>query len=64
MFDRLHELAERNTILNTGLIPMVIGSQIKGGTPEYALYGFAVYYASCLVVNWWYYARKDAEIPC
>ena len=46
------------------LIPKVFGSQIKAGHPEYALYGFAGYYASCLVVNWWFYARKNAEIPC
>jgi NNP family nitrate/nitrite transporter-like MFS transporter len=32
--------------------------------PEYAMYGFAAYYVSCLGVNWWYYARKDAEMPC
>jgi NNP family nitrate/nitrite transporter-like MFS transporter len=46
------------------IIPKVFGGQIQSGTPEYALYGFAVYYFSCLVVNWWFYARKNAEIPC
>ena len=46
------------------LIPKIFATQIKAGTPEYALYGFAVYYASCLLVNWWFYARKGAEIPC
>jgi MFS transporter, NNP family, nitrate/nitrite transporter len=46
------------------LIPKVFATQIKAGTPEYALYGFAVYYASCLAVNWWFYARKNAEISC
>lgn len=46
------------------VIPKVFGGQIEGGTPEYALYGFAVYYMSCLAVNWWYYARKHAEVPC
>lgn len=46
------------------LIPKVFGMQIKAGVPEYALYGFAVYYLSCLAVNWWYYARKNAEIKC
>jgi len=46
------------------LIPKIFGEQIKNGTPEYALYGFAGYYLSCLVVNWWFYARKNAEIPC
>jgi NNP family nitrate/nitrite transporter-like MFS transporter len=46
------------------LIPQIFATQIKAGTPEYALYGFAVYYASCLLVNWWFYARPGAEIPC
>ena len=46
------------------LIPKIFATQIKAGTPEYALYGFAVYYASCLAVNWWFYARKNAEIKC
>jgi MFS transporter, NNP family, nitrate/nitrite transporter len=46
------------------LIPTIFATQIKAGTPEYALYAFAVYYASCLAVNWWFYARKHAEITC
>lgn len=46
------------------LIPKISGTQIKAGTLEYALYGFAAYYATCLVVNWWFYARKGAEKPC
>ncbi|KAA3614501.1 MAG: NarK/NasA family nitrate transporter [Planctomycetota bacterium] len=46
------------------LIPKIFATQIEAGTPEYALYGFAAYYLSCLVVNWWFYARKNAEIPC
>jgi len=46
------------------LIPKIFGAQIESGAPESALYGFAVYYLSCLAVNWWFYARKGAEIPC
>jgi len=46
------------------IIPTVFGAQIKAKTPEYALYAFAVYYVTCLVVNWWFYARKGAEVPC
>ncbi len=46
------------------LIPKIFATQIQAGTPEYALYGFAVYYLSCLAVNWWFYARKGAEVPC
>ena len=46
------------------LIPKIFATQIKAGTPQFALYGFAVYYASCLAVNWYYYDRKNAEIKC
>ncbi len=46
------------------IIPQVFGGQIEQGTAQYALYGFALYYLSCLVVNWWFYARKGAEKPC
>ena len=46
------------------IIPKVFGAQIKSGHPEYALYGFTIYYLSCLIVNWWFYARKNAEISC
>lgn len=44
------------------IAPVVIGQQIKAGTPEYAMYGFAVFYAVCLVINWWFYLRKGAYI--
>lgn len=43
------------------IIPKVFGEQIKLTTPENALYGFAVFYAVCMVINWWFYLRKDAE---
>ena len=46
------------------LIPKIFATQIQAGRPEYALYGFAVYYLSCLVVNWWFYARRGAATPC
>ncbi|MCL4219026.1 MAG: hypothetical protein KJ052_18750, partial [Candidatus Hydrogenedentes bacterium] len=46
------------------LIPTIFASQIKAGRPEYAMYGFAVYYVTCLALNWWYYARKNAEVAC
>jgi len=42
--------------------PIVIGDQIKAGTPQYAMYGFAVFYAVCLVLNWWFYLRKNAYV--
>ncbi len=42
------------------IIPKVFGGQIKASHPEYALYCFAVYYLSGFIVNWWFYARKNA----
>jgi NNP family nitrate/nitrite transporter-like MFS transporter len=42
--------------------PIVIGNQIKAGTPQVAMYGFAVFYALCLVLNWWFYLRKNAYV--
>ncbi|MBK9245576.1 MAG: MFS transporter [Burkholderiales bacterium] len=42
--------------------PVVIGEQIKAGTPQVAMYGFAAFYALCLVLNWWFYLRKDAYV--
>jgi len=44
------------------IAPVVIGGQIKAGTPEMAMYGFAVFYALCLILNWWFYLRSGAEI--
>jgi NNP family nitrate/nitrite transporter-like MFS transporter len=42
--------------------PIVIGDQIKAGTPQMAMYGFAVFYALCLVLNWWFYLRTNAYV--
>jgi len=44
------------------IIPKVFGEQIKLITPENALYGFAAFYAVCVVLNWWFYLRKNAYI--
>ena len=44
------------------IAPVVIGAQIKAGTPEIAMYGFAVFYALCLLLNWWFYLRANSEI--
>lgn len=43
------------------IIPQVFGDQIKAMTPENALYGFAVFYVICLLLNWWYYLGPKAE---
>jgi NNP family nitrate/nitrite transporter-like MFS transporter len=44
------------------IAPVVIGAQIKAATPQYAMYGFAIFYALCLVLNWWFYLRANAYV--
>jgi MFS transporter, NNP family, nitrate/nitrite transporter len=44
------------------IAPVVIGQQIKAGTPQMAMYGFAVFYALCLILNWWFYLRANAYV--
>jgi MFS transporter, NNP family, nitrate/nitrite transporter len=44
------------------IIPQVFGEQIKATTPENALYGFAIFYGVCIVINWWFYLRKNAYV--
>ncbi|MCE5180662.1 MAG: antiporter [Betaproteobacteria bacterium] len=44
------------------IAPVVIGAQIKAGTPENSMYGFAIFYALCLILNWWFYLRSGSEI--
>jgi MFS transporter, NNP family, nitrate/nitrite transporter len=43
------------------VVPQEFGEQIKGGTPEVALIGFAIFYAFCLGLNWWFYLGPKAE---
>ena len=43
------------------VVPAEFGAQIKGGTPEIALYAFAVFYLLCLFLNWWYYLGPKRE---
>ena len=44
------------------IIPKVFGEQIRAATPEYALYGFAVFYIVCIAINWWFYMRPNAYV--
>ncbi|MFA9478750.1 NarK family nitrate/nitrite MFS transporter [Phycisphaerales bacterium AB-hyl4] len=47
------------------VIPYSYGWAIAGtGGPAAALYGFVVFYATCVGITWWYYARRGAEAPC
>jgi MFS transporter, NNP family, nitrate/nitrite transporter len=43
------------------LVPKLIGEQMKAGAPEIAMYGLAVFYAICAILNWWYYLGPKAE---
>ncbi len=46
-------------------IPKSYGSSISlTGGPEAALYVFIVFYLLCIGVTWWYYARRNAPMPC
>ena len=46
-------------------IPKSYGSSIEAtGGPEFALWMFVAFYLLCVVVTWWCYARKNAEMPC
>lgn len=44
------------------IIPKVFGEEIKAATPEYALYGFAIFYGICILINWWFYMRPNAYV--
>ena len=46
-------------------IPKSYGTSIDlTGGPEGALYVFIFFYLTCIATTWWYYARRDAEMPC
>ncbi|MBD8526281.1 NarK family nitrate/nitrite MFS transporter [Pseudomarimonas arenosa] len=46
-------------------VPKSYGTSIAlTGGPEAALYTFVVFYASCVLITWWWYFRKGAEVPC
>ena len=46
-------------------IPMSYGMSISMiGGPAYALYMFIVFYVTCIAMTWWYYSRRNAEMPC
>jgi len=46
-------------------IPKSYGTSIElMGGPQGALYLFIVFYLTCIAVTWWFYARRNAEMPC
>lgn len=46
-------------------IPKSFGTAIDmTGSPHAALWCFIAFYASCLLVTWWWYSRRNAPMPC
>jgi MFS transporter, NNP family, nitrate/nitrite transporter len=46
-------------------IPKSFGTSIAmTGGPEAALYGFIAFYMLCIIMTWWFYSRRNAEMPC
>ena len=46
-------------------IPKSYGTSIAlTGSVNMALYGFIAFYVICLLLNWWYYTRAQAEVKC
>ena len=67
IFDRTHAgpvLGWTSAVAAYGafVAPVVFGQQIQAGTPELAMYAFAVFYGLCLILNWWFYLRGSAYV--
>lgn len=46
-------------------IPKSFGTSMAlTGGPQMALYCFITFYFTCIFVTWWWYSRKNAEMPC
>lgn len=46
-------------------IPKSYGTSIAmTGSPHAALWGFIFFYITCVVITWWFYARRNASRPC
>jgi NNP family nitrate/nitrite transporter-like MFS transporter len=46
-------------------IPKSYGTSIAiTGGPDAALMGFIVFYITCIAVTWWFYSRRNADMPC
>ena len=46
-------------------IPKTFGTSMSmTGGAQAALYLFIAFYLSCIAINWWYYVRPKAEVPC
>lgn len=46
-------------------IPKSYGTSIAlTGGPDAALWFFIGFYVTCIAIAWWFYSRKNAEMPC
>ena len=46
-------------------IPKSYGTSITlTGGPQAALWGFLIFYVTCVLVTWFFYTRKHAQVPC
>jgi NNP family nitrate/nitrite transporter-like MFS transporter len=46
-------------------IPKSFGTSIaQTGSANAALLGFIAFYLTCIAITWWFYSRKNAEVPC
>ena len=47
------------------IIPQAYSLSIGAtGGVQASLYGFILFYVSCMAVTWWYYSRRNAAVPC
>jgi len=46
-------------------IPRSFGTSLEmTGGVQASLYCFIAFYATCVLITWWYYARRNAPVPC
>jgi NNP family nitrate/nitrite transporter-like MFS transporter len=46
-------------------IPRSFGTSLEmTGSVQTALFFFIGFYATCMLITWWYYARRNAPVPC
>jgi NNP family nitrate/nitrite transporter-like MFS transporter len=45
------------------IIPSMFNVALSAGAAQYVMYGLAVFYASCGVINYWYYVAPGCEKP-
>ena len=45
-------------------IPRSFGTSLELTGAQAALYCFIAFYATCVLITWWQYARRNAPVPC